>query len=250
MTLKFSCFVTGTDTDVGKTLVATALLHKCVERGWRSIGMKPVAAGGAQVAAGQWRNADVDALMAVANVTAALEDINPYCFPEAIAPHLAAAHAGRRIEPECILDSFHRLQARAEAIVVEGAGGFLIPLNERNDSAALVSMLELPVVLVVGMRLGCLNHALLTQEAILARGLSLVGWVANVIDPQMAGLEDNLATLQARLSAPLLGVVPWLDHPDPLRVAACLSLPADGAVVLAKSGNVRNDRQGNGRQKQ
>lgn len=234
MRLKFGCFVTGTDTDVGKTLIAAALLHRCVERGWRSVGMKPVAAGALRTAEGGLRNADVDMLVSAGNVRASAEDINPYCFEEAIAPHLAAAHAGRIIEPACIQAGFQRLKTQAEALVVEGAGGFLIPLGEEYDSARLACELGLPVVLVVGMRLGCLNHALLSQEAIFARDLKLAGWVANRIDPAMSCFEENLATLQARLHAPLLGVVPHLPQArlaQPQPAAGWIQLP-EGAMNL------------------
>lgn len=228
MTLKFGCFVTGTDTDVGKTLIAAALLHKCREQGWRAIGMKPVAAGCVQDEQGVWRNADViilEAAAGAANIGAAPDDINPYLFHEAIAPHLAAAHQGVRIDLARILTSFQRLQTQADAIVVEGAGGFLVPLAEGFDSADLAHALNLPVVLTVSMRLGCLNHALLTQEAIAARGLRLAGWVANRVDPAMACFDENLATLQERLRAPLLGVVPFLESPEPANVARQLTLP-------------------------
>ena len=224
MTSQFGCFVTGTDTDVGKTLIAAALLHKCRERGWRAIGMKPVAAGCAQDADGVWRNADVDTLNAASNVRAVAADINPYLFRAAIAPHLAAAHEGRRIEAARIRVSYARLQAQADAIVVEGAGGFLIPLADDFDSADLARELGLPVVLVVGMRLGCLNHALLTQEAIAARGLTLAGWVANRIDPAMSCFDENLATLKGLLHAPLLGVVPFMEQPDVMAAAGHLVL--------------------------
>ncbi len=242
MSLKFGCFVTGTDTDVGKTLVASALLIRCVEQGWHSVGMKPVAAGCTRdegrntEGEGVWRNADVEQLMAVGNVRARVEDRNPYCFREAIAPHLAAAHENRKIEMAHILACFSRLkaapqgEAEVDAVVVEGAGGFLVPLGEEEgeDSASLAKALGLPVILVVGMRLGCLNHALLTQEAILARGLEFAGWVANRIDPAMSCPEENLATLKVRLRAPLLGVVPYLSqtgHRHPRQAAEWIHLP-------------------------
>lgn len=196
-------FVTGTDTGVGKTRVACALLHALVAASERAVGMKPVAAGAERDAAG-WLNEDVAALMQAGNVDAPRELINPYCFEAAIAPHIAAAREGVVIEPARIVESFHALTARASVVVVEGAGGFCIPLSDETDSAALAARLGLPVVLVVGMRLGCLNHALLTQQAIRASGLRLAGWVANHIDPQMAVPDDNVATLQQRLAAPLL----------------------------------------------
>ncbi|MBV2234613.1 MAG: dethiobiotin synthase [Sterolibacterium sp.] len=237
--LQFGCFVTGTDTDVGKTLIAAALLRLCVARGWRSVGMKPVAAGGTQDEQGAWRNVDVEQLLAAGNLPVTADDINPYRYREAIAPHLAAAHEGRPIEASVLLASYQQLRQQAEALVVEGAGGFMVPLaNDVNGDDAgshyglddFAAALQLPVILVVGMRLGCLNHALLTQAAIQARGLKLAGWVANRVTPQMSCFEENLATLQSRLQAPLLGVVPHLSvrHGMADAAAACLRLPLSG----------------------
>lgn len=225
MTLRFGCFVTGTDTEVGKTLVTAALLHKCREHGWRALGMKPVAAGCTQDGQGVWRNADVEALVAAASIKAERTLVNPYLFRESIAPHLAAGKAGVTIDAAVILDSFRKLQEQADAIVVEGAGGFLLPLGESFDGGELARMLGLPLVLVVGMRLGCINHSLLTQEAIAARGLNLAGWVANRVDPEMSCFEENLATLKQHLHAPLLGVLPFLAEPTPAGAARFLSLP-------------------------
>ncbi len=227
MTLKFGCFVTGTDTNVGKTLIAAALLHRCVARGWRSIGMKPVAAGCQLDAQGQGGHEDVATLCAASNMQAAMEDINPYVFREAIAPHLAAQHEGVTIEPARILSAYARLASQADALVVEGAGGFVIPLDMAAgfNSADLAFDLALPVVLTVGMRLGCLNHALLTQEVIAARGLKLAGWVANTVDPAMPCFDENLHTLRSLLQAPLLGVVPFMRQPDARQVAEYLVLP-------------------------
>lgn len=225
MTLQFGCFVSGTDTGVGKTLIAAALLHLCAARGWRSVGMKPVAAGCAQDAHGQWRNDDVDSLLAAGNIPAAVADINPYRFREAIAPHLAAAHAQVAIQPQVLHAAYRRLSSQADAVIVEGAGGFMVPLTADYGLDDFAAELQLPVVLVVGMRLGCLNHALLSQAAIRARGLPLAGWVANRVEPRMACFEENLATLQSRLQAPLLGVVPHLAQPDARTAARHLSLP-------------------------
>ena len=202
-------FVTGTDTEVGKTLAATVLMHHYRRRGLKVAGMKPVAAGCHETASG-WKNEDVEALLAASNVTASIDDVNPYLFREPIAPHVAAARAGRSIDIGRIVASFEALHARADVVVVEGAGGFLVPLSDSEDFGDLAQRLCLPVVLTVGMRLGCINHALLTQEAIIARGLHLAGWIANRIDPHMSAPEENLATLEARLRAPLLGVIPYL----------------------------------------
>lgn len=223
--MQFGCFVTGTDTDAGKTLIAAALLQLCVARGWRSVGMKPVAAGGTQDEHGQWRNGDVDGLIAAGNVQAALHDVNPYRFKEAIAPHLAAAHEGIAIQPQVLHAAWQRLSSQADAVIVEGAGGFMVPLDAAYGLDDFAAELQLPVILVVGMRLGCLNHALLTQAAIQARGLTLAGWVANRITPQMDCFEENLAALQTRLHAPLLGVVPHLTPPDARTAARHLQLP-------------------------
>lgn len=234
MTLKFSCFVIGTDTGVGKTLIATALLHKCRARGWSAFGMKPVAAGCQENSLGVWCNEDVESLIAASNLPqgteiAALRGyLNPYFLRESLAPHIAAAHDGVRIDLQHITDCFVQLRdgTGADALVVEGSGGLLVPLNESSDGGELAQIIGLPLVLVVGMRLGCLNHALLTQAAIAARGLKLAGWVANQIDPAMVCFEENLDTLRQRLNAPLLGVVPHMTTPDPAQAATYLELPA------------------------
>lgn len=204
-------FVTGTDTGVGKTRAVCALLRALVRAGSRAAGMKPVAAGAVRDAEG-WLNDDVAALSAAGNVTAPRRLINPYCFEPAIAPHIAAAQAGIAIEPDVIAQAFGELVARADVVVVEGAGGFCVPLGPQTDGAGLAQRLALPVVLVVGLRLGCLNHALLTAQAVRAHGLQLCGWIANGIDPAMAAVAENVSTLAARLAAPLLAH--WDYAPD------------------------------------
>ncbi len=220
-----SLFVTGTDTGVGKTLAGCVLLHRLRARGLRALGMKPVAAGVEPTPDGP-ANADVVALRAASSWPAPLKQVNPYCFEPPVAPHLAAAQAGVRIEIEPIRQAFEALRASADAIVVEGVGGFLVPLNEREDAGHLAAALALPVVLVVGMRLGCLNHALLTQQAVASRGLRLAGWIANSIDPQMARFEDNLQALRERIDAPLLGVLPYRPAADPSAFELRLPDPA------------------------
>jgi dethiobiotin synthetase len=210
-----SYFVTGTDTGVGKTLISCALLHGFAAQGKRVTGMKPVAAG----CDDDGQNEDVLQLRAAGNVAVGYGQINPYCFVPAIAPHLAAQRAGVIMQCSRIAESYHELAAQADVVIVEGAGGLLVPLNAQQDSADLVEELGLPVILVVGMRLGCLNHALLTVEAIEQRGLMLAGWVANIVDPGMAMIEQNIAALQQRIAAPLLGTVPYLPEAD-ARVAA------------------------------
>jgi dethiobiotin synthetase len=203
-------FVTGTDTGVGKTRVAVALIHALRARGLRVAAMKPVAAGSAP---GEL-NEDVTALLEAADVAADLKDVNPYAFAEPIAPHIAAQQAGVRIDLGVITAAYARLAAAAaDVVVVEGAGGWRVPLNEREDMADLAQALGLPVVLVVGLRLGCLNHALLSAESIAGRKLPWAGWVGNHVDPAMAHQAANLDALRARLPGPCLGVQPFISDP-------------------------------------
>ena len=216
-----SYFVTGTDTDVGKTLISCALLHGFAAQGKRVVGMKPIAAGCNEHGV----NEDVRLLSAASNVLAGRGQINPYCFERAVAPHLAARFSGVRINMARIVESYRELAGQAEVVIVEGAGGFCVPLNDEQDSADMAVKMDLPVILVVGMRLGCLNHALLTVQAIQARGLMLAAWVANCVDGQMAMQGENIAALQQRIDAPLLGVVPYHPVlPDVREIAANLDL--------------------------
>ncbi len=221
-------FVTGTDTGVGKTRVAAALLRALAARGSRAVGMKPIAAG---VAPGASRNADVTTLLAAGNLAPSLADVNPYSFSSPIAPHLAAAEAGTMLELEPIAAAYARLAAAADIVVVEGAGGALVPLSGRVDMLDIPARLDLPVLLVVGIRLGCLNHALLSALAIAARGLRLAGWIANRIDAEMLAADDNVAALAARLPAPLIDDLPW--RPDQDR-SAMLSERAIRALALSR----------------
>ena len=209
-------FVTGTDTGVGKTLISCALLHAFVAQGWRVVGMKPVAAGCDE----DGLNEDVKLLRASSTVLATLGQINPYSFAHPIAPHIAAQHSGVRINLDRILESYRELSAQAEVVIVEGAGGFLVPLNDKEDSADLAVILGLPVILVVGMRLGCLNHALLSMRVIADYGLTCAGWVANILDEEMPALSENIETLQQRIQAPLLGIV---QHQRQLDISAASS---------------------------
>lgn len=215
-------FVTGTDTGVGKTRIATALLRAFAGRGLRTVGMKPVAAG-CEWADGALVNEDVAALTAASTVAAPVDLINPYRFQPAIAPHLAAELAGETISLQRIRDAYVALAARADRVVVESAGGFLVPLNEREDFGDLARLLGLPVLVVVGMRLGCLNHALLTAEAVQRRGLKFAGWVANRLDASTPAVERNVQTLCKRLDAPLLGIVQFAIGTTRTE-AACLDL--------------------------
>ncbi|MCC6868863.1 MAG: dethiobiotin synthase [Burkholderiales bacterium] len=197
-------FVTGTDTGVGKTVIAVALVRALRAAGVRVAGMKPVAAG---IEAGEAEHADVAALAAADGLALAPRDRNPYAFAPPVAPHLAARQAGVRIDLSIIAAAYARIAGCAEAIVVEGAGGACVPLDATTDLLDLAHRLRLPVLLVVGVRLGCLNHALLTAEAIAARGLHFAGWVANRIDPAMAIADDNVADLALRLAAPCVADV-------------------------------------------
>ena len=199
-------FITGTDTGVGKTVVGVALLRALVAAGWSAIGMKPVAAGRAQ---GEALNADVAALIAAANVAAPLADVNPYSFARPIAPHLAARDEGAAIDLDRIGAAYARLARRADAVVVEGAGGVRVPLGPGTEMLDIPVRLGLPVLLVVGIRLGCLNHALLSAQALGARGVRIAGWVANRIDPGMGEGDANVATLIERLPAPLVADIGW-----------------------------------------
>jgi dethiobiotin synthetase len=205
------CFVTGTDTGVGKTLVASALLHRLRERHRRVVGMKPVAAG---------PDDDVVALQRASSIDAPRALVNPYALQRPVSPHIAAQRENVAIELERIVDAFAALRAQADAVVVEGAGGFRVPLGDTLDGADLAVALRLPVVLVVGLRLGCLNHALLTAEAIRARGLRLAGWVANRIDAQMPEQDANIAFLARQLAAPCLADLPHRSPPDAREAAA------------------------------
>jgi dethiobiotin synthetase len=214
-------FVTGTDTGVGKTAIACALLKAYGTRGFRAVGMKPVAAGAVE-SGGALVNDDVMALAEAGNVAADGSLVNPYCFVPPVAPHIAAAEAGVAIELDRILRAYRALRDTADRVIVEGVGGFRVPLGPRLDSTALAAALGLPVVLVVGMRLGCLNHALLTAEAVRASGLELAGWVANHVDADMSRADENVAALVDRLAAPLIARVPYSDAPDAARIAALL----------------------------
>lgn len=218
-------FVTGTDTGVGKSLVAAALMHRLRERFPRVAGMKPVAAGAERSADGHWRNDDVLALQAAASIDAPERLVNPYLLQAPVSPHIAAQRENVRIGIATIADAFARLRMLADAVVVEGAGGFRVPLNDTEDGADLALALGVPLVLVVGIRLGCLNHASLTAEAIAARGLRLAGWIANRVDPHMPEQEANIDWLAHRLDAPCLGDIPFQAEPDAARTATHLRLP-------------------------
>ena len=205
-------FITGTDTGVGKTLVSDALLRSLAAQYGQVVGMKPIAAG-AEMVDGVMANDDVLALRAASTVVVSPRLDNPVLLPDPLSPHIAARRAGVVIDIDHIVACYQGLASLADAIVVEGAGGFHVPLSDDLTGADLAVALGLPVVLVVGLRLGCLNHALLSADAIRARGLRLVGWVANRIDPSMLATQDNITWLQHRLGVPMLADVPYQPTP-------------------------------------
>jgi dethiobiotin synthetase len=215
-------FVTGTDTGVGKSRASAALLHALRARHPRCVGMKPVAAGAEPDASGQLQNDDTLALRAASNVAVPPELDNPVLLADPMSPHIAAARAGRTIAIEPVVAAYRALAEHADAVVVEGAGGFLVPLTPRLTGGDLAAALGLPVILVVGLRLGCLNHALLTRDAIAARGLRLAGWIASRLDPAMPEQEANLDYLRAQLPAPLLADFAWDPQADPATLAVTL----------------------------
>ena len=197
-------FVTGTDTDCGKTTVSVALLNTLHEQGKLVAPFKPVAAGAEQVN-GQWQNDDALRLMRAADSSLPYEAVNPYCFQQAISPHLSREE--QAIDMERLLAQSNALQAEHDLVLVEGAGGWLVPLDEQMDVADLAMQLQLPVLLVVGLRLGCLNHARLTEKAILSNGVPYLGWIGSVVDPNMLALDQNIVTLEEKLEGVCLGVL-------------------------------------------
>ena len=203
-------FVTGTDTEVGKTLLSGALILKLREAGIGAIGFKPVVAGTYVDSSGQKLNEDLETLRIASGLNSQEQSLCPYVLDEATAPHLVAKKNDVYLDPSIILGDLHSLSQQFEVVVVEGAGGFLVPLNEQEDLGDLAQAMDLPVILVVGMRLGCINHALLTCEAIVSRQLTIAGWVANTLSEVMPNLEENIQTLKDRIFAPFLGVIPNL----------------------------------------
>ncbi len=222
---KKSFFVTGTDTGVGKTLVSAAILEAAAAKGLRTLGMKPVASGCASTPDGL-RNEDALALMQAMTEPLAYEQVNPIALEPAIAPHVAAAQAGRQVTAQRLVGFCRGLQMRpADLLLVEGAGGWRVPLNDRETYSAMPVSLQMPVILVVPLRLGCINHALLTAEAIRRDGLVVAGWVANRPDSRsMECEEETLTYLQSHLGARCLGVLPWQAEPDPVALSGNLAL--------------------------
>jgi dethiobiotin synthetase len=219
-------FITGTDTGCGKTEITLGLMQALQQRGERVLGMKPVASGAERTSQGL-RNEDALRIRAQCSNELAYERVNPFAYEPPIAPHLAAEASGRPIDLSRIAEVYHGLAASADRVIVEGVGGWSVPLDgNRTTVADLALRLELPVILVVGLRLGCINHALLSEAAILQSGVRLLGWVANQVEPGMASIEGNTETLRQRLSAPCLGLLPHLDNPSPVRVSGYLDITA------------------------
>ena len=206
--MKRAFFITGTDTNVGKTYFACRLIRDYVAQGFKVIGMKPVAAG-CELVDGDWVNEDVLKLQAASNVAAPRKLINTYFFKESIAPHIAAEKAGIKIEIEVIKQAFDELAKLADIVIVEGAGGFLVPLNQEETIADLAAVLNIPIILVVGMKLGCINHTLLTVEAIKARNLMLDGWIANQVEPGMSSYDENVATIAQKIHLNCMANYPY-----------------------------------------
>lgn len=225
-------FVTGTDTEVGKTTIAAGLLHAARQAGLSTAAAKPVASG-CEMTADGLRNSDALALLAECTLPMRYEAVNPFAFEPAIAPHLAAREAGVELSAARLAEPVRQMLAlQADFSLVEGAGGWRVPLAGRENLSDLALLLDLPVILVVGVRLGCINHALLSAEAIERDGLRLAGWVANIVDPDTSRLEENLATLTERLQAPCLGRVPRLSAAKASAVAEYLHLqPLLGGVA-------------------
>ena len=216
-------FVTGTDTGIGKTLASCTLLHALRARGLRAVGMKPLASGCEETPEGL-RNEDALALQAASDPRPAYADVNPFALPAPLAPEIAAREAGIAVELVPMLAAHARLAAQADVVVVEGVGGWAAPLAPSLMQADLVRALDLPVILVVGLRLGCLNHAILSARAIAADGCRLAGWIGTGVDPAMLRIDENRELLAARLEAPCLGWLPWQPAPDPAALASRLRL--------------------------
>ena len=218
-------FITGTDTECGKTEVTLGLMALLQSAGYSVLGMKPVASGALHNGVEGLRNDDALRLQAQSSRAVDYRLINPYAFEPPIAPHLAAQQARQAIDLACIGDCFSQLAARADLVLVEGVGGWRVPLTREQALSDLALLLGLPVILVVGLRLGCINHAILTAESIVASGAQLCGWVANRVDPEMLQAEQNIATLRRMLPAPLLGIVPYLETTSAGAIGGCLQLP-------------------------
>lgn len=219
--MKHAYFITGTDTEIGKTHVTCALLAHAAQTGLRCVGLKPVAAG--IEADGQ--NDDVRRLMTASNLDLDTHTVNPWLLSEPLSPHIAARLAGTEITLGPIMDGYRTACDQADLVLVEGVGGLYAPLSDTLSQPDLIRALDIPVILVVGLRLGCLNHALLTVSALQAEGCRLAGWVGNLIDPTFQAQADNIATLRERINAPCLGILAFAPTASPETLASALTLP-------------------------
>ena len=210
MSLTNGFFITGTDTEVGKTLVSGAIILKMREQGINTLGYKPVVAGTYQDHDGKILNEDLETLRIASQLAPGQMVLCPYIFDAPIAPHIAAEKLGSTLDLKIMMSAYEQIHCQAEAVVVEGAGGFFVPINARENLSDLAQRLQLPVIMVVGMQLGCINHALLTEEALTSRQLKIAGWIANTLSEEMPFLEENLETLKERIFAPFLGLLPTL----------------------------------------
>ncbi len=214
-------FITGTDTEIGKTQVTCALLAQAAHQGLRAAALKPVAAG----VDGSGHNEDVLRLMRSANVSLPRETVNPWLLKDPLSPHIAARRAGMEITTAPIIECFHAACAQTDLLLVEGVGGLYAPLSDTLGQPDLIRELDIPVILVVGLRLGCLNHALLTMAALQQEGCRLAGWVGNRIDPDYQAAAENIDTLRQRINAPCLGILPFDPAATPTELASALTLP-------------------------
>ncbi len=212
MSLANGFFITGTDTEVGKTLVSGAVIQKMRAQGIHTVGFKPVVAGTYQDHDGKILNEDLETLRLASELTPGQMVLCPYVLEMPIAPHIAAEKLGTNLDLKIMMDAYEQIRSQAEAVVVEGAGGFLVPINATEDLSDLAQKLDLPIIMVVGMKLGCINHALLTEEVIASHQLKMAGWIANTLSSEMPFLEENIEYLQGKLKAPLLGVIPSLPE--------------------------------------
>jgi len=215
-------FVTGTDTEVGKTLVSSGIIQLFVDAGEKVVGMKPVASGSLPTAQGL-RSEDAATLIAPSNCEVPYDMLNPYCFEPPIAPHIAALRVGQRIELAKILTAYNELRNTADVVIVEGVGGWMVPIDGCQTMADVAVAMDLPVIMVVGIRLGCINHALLTYASIKASGLEFKGWVANIMDPNVSMVPEILNSIQIKMHEPLLGLVPPMRNVDASQVSQCLA---------------------------
>ena len=229
-TIRSGAFIAGTDTGIGKSVVSATLLVALNASGHRAVGMKPIASGCRETAWGL-RNEDAELLIAHGAGASDYARVNPFALPEAIAPHLAARRAGVEIRLDPINVAFAALSTNCDFVVVEGVGGWMVPLSATLMQADLVRALRLPVVLVVGLKLGCLNHAQLSARAIADDGCDLIGWIGNCVDSNMDCVEENLATLRERLPVPCLGALPYTSAPDPRALAPHLRATVDAVIA-------------------